>query len=173
VAIAARIPGIERSHSDYVLLFDADCRIPNPGSLIDWYISQFEKGADLAYTHVDYIDLPAGVSTMARMFIHHSSRWFRRSVLGIPTTRGSNYAIKRKLMLDLFSQGRLLYDIHVGPVIRYYGGRIAYSGSKDLIVYTSGRFFSGGWKELFSYLKWRVGYYRRVRMLKSKDNSLL
>jgi hypothetical protein len=119
------------------------------------------------------MDLPAGFSVKVRMFIHHTSRWFRRSVLGIPTIRGSNYGIKRKLMLDLFAQGRLRYDILVGPVIRSIGGRIAYSGSKDLIVYTSGRFFTGSWKELFSYLKWRVGYYLRVGILKSKDISFL
>ena len=173
VAIAARIPGIKMAKSEFILLFDADCKIPNPSALIDWYVSQLEKGADLAYTHVGYMDLPAGFSVKVRMFIHHTSRWFRRSVLGIPTTRGSNYGIKRKLMLDLFSQGRLHYDILVGPMVRSKGGRIAYSDSKDLIVYTSGRFFSGSWKELFSYLIWRVGYYLRVGILKSKDTSLL
>lgn len=167
IAIAARIPGIEKAHSEFVLLFDADCRIPNPTLLIDWYFTQFEKGADLAYTHVEYVDLPKGFSVKVRMIIHHTSRWFRRTVLGIPTTRGSNYGIKRKLMLDLFGQGRLPYDILVGPVIKSNGGRICYSSSKQLIVYTSGRFFAGGWKELFSYLKWRLGYYRRVGMLKS------
>jgi hypothetical protein len=173
IAIAARIPGIEISASEIELLFDADCRIPNPTALIDWYISKFETGADLAYTHVDYIDLPRGISVKVRMIIHHTSRWFRRSVLGIPTTRGSNYCIKRKLMLDLFGQGLLPHDILVGPVIKSIDGKIAYSGSKELIVHTSGRFFSGGWKELFSYLKWRVGYYRRVGMLQSKNDPLL
>ncbi len=173
VAIAARIPGIAMSQSEYILLFDADCKIPNPKALIDWYISQFEKGADLVYTHVNYIDLPPGFSVKVRMFIHHASRWFRRSVLGIPTTRGSNYGIKRKLMLDLFAHGRLDHEILVGPMVRSGGGRIVYSGSKNLIVYTSGRFFSGSWKELFSYLIWRVGFYRRVGILKSKNRSLL
>jgi glycosyltransferase involved in cell wall biosynthesis len=168
VAIAARIPGVAAARSDSILLFDADCQIPNPTALLDWYVSQLEKGTDLAYTHVDYTDLPAGWSVKVRMFIHHTTRWFRRSILGIPTTRGSNYGIKRRLMLDLYAQGRLPYDILVGPVVRSTHGRIAYSASKELIVYTSGRFFSGSWKELLSYLKWRIGYYRRVGILKFK-----
>ena len=40
-----------------ILLFDADCRIPNPTALFDWYAKQFERGARVAYTRVDYYDL--------------------------------------------------------------------------------------------------------------------
>lgn len=162
VAIAARILGIELARSESILLFDADCRIPNADSLLSWYIAQLESGVDLAYTHVDYFDLPAGWSIKVRMFIHHASRWFKRVILGIPTCRGSNYAIKRQLILDLYSQGRIPYDIHVGPVLKSIGGKIAYSGARGLVVFTSGRFFTGGWKELITYLAWRVGYYRRI-----------
>lgn len=165
---AARIPGIQAAKSDAILLFDADCRIPHATDLIDWYVDQFEKGADLAYTHVDYFELPPGISVKVRMFIHHSSRWFRRAVLGLPTSRGSNYAIRKDLMLKLYSQGRVFQELSVGPAVRSVGGKIAYSGAKKLIVYTSGRFFSGGWKELFSYLVWRVGFYNRVITTKSK-----
>ena len=165
---AARIPGIQMAQSETILLFDADCRIPHATDLIDWYVSQFEKGFDLAYTHVDYFDLPSGFSVKVRMFIHHSSRWFRRTVLGLPTSRGSNYAIRKKLILELFAQRRVLQEVSVGPVVKTIGGKIAYSGAKKLIVYTSGRFFSGGWKELFSYLIWRVGFYNRILTMKSK-----
>ena len=162
VAIAARIPGIKIAQSETVLLFDSDCRIPNPDALLDWYISMLETDVDLAYTHVDYIDLPSGLSVRVRMLMHHFVRWFKRNIVGIPTSRGSNYAIKRKMMLDLYSQGRLPYDIHVGPTVKAVGGKIVYSGDKELIVLTSGRFFAGGWKELITYLIWRIGYYNRI-----------
>jgi hypothetical protein len=171
VVMAARILGIELARSESILLFDADCRIPNADSLLSWYMTQLESGIALAYTHVDYFDLPAGMATKVRMFIHHASRWFRRVILGIPTCRGSNYAIKRQLILDLYSQGRISYDIHVGPVLKSIGGKIAYSGARELVVLTSGRFFTGGWKELITYLAWRVGFYRRVFAARSKKSS--
>jgi len=172
VALAARIPGIEAAQSEFLLLFDADCRIPNPTALLSWYIHQLDSDADLAYTHVDYFDLPVGLAIKVRMFIHHASRWYKRVVLGIPTSRGSNYAIKRKLILELFARGRIQYDIHVGPVVKSIGGKIAYSGAREHVVFTSGRFFSNSWKELFSYLIWRVGYYLRVKPAKPATPSL-
>jgi glycosyltransferase involved in cell wall biosynthesis len=168
VAMAARIPGVRLALSQYVLLFDADCRIPNPGALLDWYVDRLREGYDLAYTHVDYTDLPAGISVKARMFVHHASRWIKRNLLGIPTSRGSNYAMHRDLMLDLFARGRIPYDLHVGPVVKSMGGRIAYSGSKEFVVLTSGRFFDAGWKVLFAYLIWRTGYYFRILRMKPK-----
>jgi hypothetical protein len=166
VAIAARIPGIKVAQSERILLFDADCRIQDPTSLLDWYIRQLDSGVDLAYTHVDYFDLPAGLAIKARMFIYHAIRWYKRVLMGIPTSRGSNYAIRRQLILDLFAQHRVTYDIHVGPAVKAIYGKIAYSAAKQHIVYTSGRFFSNSWKELFSYLIWRTGYYLRVKPTK-------
>jgi hypothetical protein len=168
IAMAARIPGVKLAQSQAVLLFDADCRIPNPGALIDWYGVRLREGYDLAYTHVDYTDLPPGISVRARMWVHHASRWIKRNILRIPTSRGSNYAIRRDLLLDLFAQGRIPYDIHVGPVVKSMGGKIAYSGSKELLVLTSGRFFDPGWKVLFTYLLWRTGYYFRILKMKPK-----
>lgn len=168
VAIAARIPGIRVAQSSRVLLFDADCRIPHPTTLIDWYISQFEAGCDLAYTHVDYTDLAPDLSVKARMWVHHASRWLRRNILGTPTSRGSNYAIRKELILDLFAQGRIPYDIHVGPMVKSIKGKIAYSGARELVVLTSGRFFAPGWKVLAEYLIWRFGYYRRILKMKPK-----
>jgi hypothetical protein len=47
-------------------------------------------------------------------------------------------------------------------------GRIAYSGAKELVVLTSGRFFDPGWKVLFAYLAWRTGYYFRILKMKPK-----
>lgn len=168
VAIAARIPGIQAARSSSILLFDADCRIPDPTALINWYIEKFRAGYDLAYTHVDYTDLAPSISVKARIWVHHASRWIRRNILGIPTSRGSNYAIRRNLILDLFSQRRIPYDLHVGPVVKAIGGKIAYSGARELTVLTSGRFFAPGWKVLIDYLIWRVGYYRRILKLKSE-----
>ena len=172
IAMAARIPGVRIAQSRLVLLFDADCRIPNPTALIDWYIEQFERGCDLAYTHVDYTDLPAGLSVKVRMLVHHGSRWIRRNILRIPTSRGSNYAIRRELMLDLFTRRRIPYDFHVGPVVKSMGGKIAYSGARDLVVLTSGRFFNPGWRVLFSYLIWRTGYYLRILRMKPTKKAV-
>jgi hypothetical protein len=166
VALAARIPGVELAQSEIALLFDADCRVPNPTALLDWYIDQLNSGVDLAYTHVDYFDLPAGLVIKIRMFIHHASRWYKRVLLGIPTSRGSNYAMKRKLMLELFAEKRVHYDIQIGPVVKALGKKIMYSGANEHVVLTSGRFFSNSWKELFAYLLWRVGYYFRVKPTK-------
>lgn len=166
VALAARMPGIEAAQSENLLLFDADCRVPNSTALIDWYLHQLDLGIDLAYTHVDYLDLPAGMAIKARMLIHHAARWYKRVLLGIPTSRGSNYAMKRTLILALFAQGRIHYDIHIGPAVKSMNGKIAYSEAKEHVVFTSGRFFSNSWKELLLYLVWRVGYYLRVRPAK-------
>lgn len=172
VALAARMPGVEKAACENVILFDADCRIPNATALLDWYAAQFASGADLAYTYVDYFDLPRGFSVQVRMFGHHASRWFRRVVLRMPISRGSNYAMRRKLMLDLYQSGRIPYDFHVGPVIKSIHGKIVYSGAKELMVFTSGRFFSGGWKELFDYVIWRIGYYRRIWTARSKTTPV-
>jgi hypothetical protein len=168
VALAARIPGIRLATSQVILLFDADCRIPDANALLHWYMSQFEKGCDLAYTHVEYTDLQPGISIKTRMFVHHASRWFRRTILRMPTSRGSNYAIRKQLILDLFTSGRITYDIHVGPAVKAIRGRIAYSGARELTVFTSGRFFERGWGVLLSYLIWRTGYYRRVFKIKPR-----
>ena len=172
VALAARIPGIKVAQSERILLFDADCHIQDPTSLLGWYIQQLDSGVDLAYTRVDYFDLPAGLAIKARMFIHHAIRWAKRVLLGIPTSRGSNYAIPRQLILDLFAQQRIRYDIHVGPVVKAMRGKVAYSAARQHVVFTSGRFFSNSWKELFSYLVWRTGYYLRVKPTKPASPSV-
>lgn len=172
VALAARIPGVEAAQSERVLLFDSDCRIQDPTSLLDWYIEQLDSGVDLAYTHVDYFDLPAGLAIKTRMWIHHAIRWYKRVLMGIPTSRGSNYAIRRQLILDLFAKKRITYDIHVGPVLKAIRGKVAYSADRRHVVFTSGRFFSNSWKELFSYLIWRTGYYHRVKPTKPASPSV-
>jgi hypothetical protein len=118
---------------------------------------------------VDYTDLPPAISVKARIFVHHASRWFRRTIFHIPTSRGSNYAIRKELILELFRNRRILHEIQVGPAVKSIGGKISYSGAKDLVVLTSGRFFSQGWKVLITYLIWRIRFYLRVFRMKSKS----
>lgn len=168
VALAARIHGVRIAKSETIISFDSDCTLLNVRELLDWYVAQFKAGCDLAYTHVDYNNLPKTIPMRLHMVIHHATRWFRRNILRMPTSRGSNYAVCRTLMLDLFDQGKLLYDINIGPVIKSVGGRIVYSGAKNLTVYTSGRFFKGTRQEIFKYWLWRIGYYWRVFVVNRK-----
>ena len=158
VCFSARMTGVRAAQTDYLLLFDADCRIPNATALIDWYIDRLHAGAGLAYTHVDYYDLRKRLSIAARMVAHHSARWVKRQLLGIPTTRGSNYAVNRAKMLSFYEQGHLSDDINVGPTFKAHKLRIDYSGSRKLVVLTSGRMFTGGWRRLVRYLIYRLKY---------------
>lgn len=162
VSFTARVPGARAAASERLVLFDADCRIPNPESLLDWYVDQFDGRAQAAYTHVDYYDLRPLRSVRARIFIHHLVRWVKRTILRIPTIRGSNYAVNRTLFLRLYDQGFLADDLNVGLAIKAAGGTIAYSGRPELRVLTSGRRFKGGWLRLARYLVYRLGYNLRV-----------
>lgn len=163
VSFTARIPGARAAASERLVLFDADCRIPNPGLLLDWYVDQFEaRVAQAAYTHVDYYDLRPLRSVRARILLHHLARWVKRTILRIPTLRGSNYAVNRILFLRLYEQGFLTDDLNVGPAIKAAGGTIAYSGLRELRVLTSGRRFRGGWRRLARYLAYRLGYNLRI-----------
>ncbi|MCI0712806.1 MAG: glycosyltransferase family 2 protein [Chloroflexi bacterium] len=162
VGFTARIQGVYVAKSEYVLLFDADCRIPNATALLDWYIGQFRNGADAAYTHVGYYDLRPHSSIRFRMITHHGARWFKREVMGIPTTRGSNYAVRRTRALKYYEDGLLADEMNVGPTFKKFNGKVAYSGNKDLVVLTSGRMFGGGWLKLFRYLLYRLRYNLRV-----------
>ena len=162
VCLSARIPGIRVASSNRVMLFDADCRIPNPSHLFDWYAEQFDRGAQVAYTHVGYYDLRPLWSVRARMVAHHLARWIKRVILRVPTTRGSNYATDRALFLRLYESGFLTDDLNVGPAAKAAGGRIVYSRARDLRVMTSGRKFRGGWLKLARYLRYRLLYNARV-----------
>lgn len=162
VCFSARRPGIRAASSDRIILFDADCRIPNPSQLLDWYVTQFERGAQVAYTRVGYYDLRPFWSVRARMVAHHGARWVKRVLLAIPTTRGSNYGVERTAFLRLYDEGFLTDDLNVGPAIKAAGGRITYSGARVLRVDTSGRRFRGGWRKLARYLVYRLGYNLRV-----------
>jgi hypothetical protein len=162
VYLAVRVAGARSTVAECTIHFDADCHLPDATSLIDWYIAQFAAGAQLAYTYVGYYNLPTRAAMQVRMALYNSSRWFKRVILRIPVSRGSNYAVKRSLLLKLYDEGSLNYDIKLGTTIKSIGGKVAYSGDKTLEVLTSGRNFRGDWTELFEYIFWRVGYYRRL-----------
>jgi len=169
---SARIPGVRAASSEKTIHFDADCRVPHATHLIDWYIEQFDRGAQLAYTYVGYYDLPTSLSSKVWIMIHRAFRWFKRVILRIPVSRGSNYAVIRSLILHLYDKGWLSYDIKVGTMIKSIGGKISYSGEKNLMVLTSGRNFRGNWKESFEYTAWRMGYYRRLAPLRPDADYL-
>jgi hypothetical protein len=162
VGFTARFAGVCEATTDSVLLFDADCRIVNASALIDWYVEQFEKGADVAYTHVRYYQVKQHLSIEVQIFVHHLSRWFKRTVLGIPTTRGSNYAVRKSVLIPYYDEGLLADEMNVGPTVKKKGGQVVYSGRKDLVVMTSGRMFQQGWYRLYRYFLYRLRYNLRV-----------
>jgi hypothetical protein len=158
VCFSARMTGIRAASTDHLLLFDADCRIPDATALIDWYIDRLHNGAKLAYTHVGYYDFRKRLSIAARILAHHGARWVKRQLLRIPTTRGSNYAVNRAEMLRYYEQRLLSDDLNVGPTFKAHGLRIDYSGKRQFVVLTSGRMFTGGWRRLIRYLLYRLNY---------------
>lgn len=168
VCFSARMTGLPPANTDYMILFDADCRIRNSTALIDWYVKQLSSGADLAYAHVAYYDLLNLASVRFRIFAHHGSRWFKRVILGIPTTRGSNYGVNRKQMLEFYNQRLLSDDLNVGPTMKKFNRKIVYSGAPELVVLTSGRMLTEGWIELFRYLRYRLKY--NMKMLPAGDD---
>lgn len=167
-SFTARMHGVHAAKSEVIISFDADCRVPNATAVLDWYIEQFQRGADTAYTHVDYYDLQPGLTIQLRIFTHHASRWAKRRLMGIPTTRGSNYAVRRSFVLPLYDQRFLADEMNVGPTVKKKGGRIVYSGRKQLRVLTSGRYLKGGWREMLRYFMYRLRYNIRVLPV-SKD----
>lgn len=164
VAVTARVHGARVAASSLTIHIDADCRVPDPTALLDWYVEQFAAGACAAYTPVNFCDLSDDSATRARVAIHHLTRWFKRCVLGVPTIRGSNFAIDRDLFIELFDARYLPADFSIGPVLRARGAPVAYNNSPRLAVLTSGRYFERGWRELVRYLIYRLRY--NVNMLR-------
>jgi hypothetical protein len=162
VGFSARIPGVRAAASEVVVLFDADCRIPHPTAVLDWYVAQFRSGAQAAYTPVHYYDYDDAVSIRLVFMIHHASRWVKRALFRIPTTRGSNYAVRRTRMLQFYDDALLADEMNVGPTFKALAGRVAYSSQKKLRVLTSGRMFKPGWGWILPYLIYRLRYNLRV-----------
>ncbi len=162
IVFSARMAGIRAARADYVINFDADCRVPNPTALLNWYVDEFNSGAQAAYTRVGHFDVEDALSVKSHFAVHHAARWFKRTVLRIPTTRGSNYAVRRDTMLDLHERGVLADDLNVGPTFKRLAGRVAYSSGKELEVLTSGRMFTRGWTGFLHYFMYRLRYNLRV-----------
>jgi hypothetical protein len=162
VGFSARIPGVRAASSEFVVLFDADCRVPNPTQLLNWYVSQFQRGAHAAYTHVSFYGFPKAPTIYTYLAIHHLARWVKRRILRIPTTRGSNYAVRRDSMLELYDAGLLADEMNVGPTFKRLKGRVVYGSARRLAVQTSGRVFRPGWHLLGPYLLYRLRYNARV-----------
>lgn len=158
VIVSARALGVEAASSKVTIHFDSDCRIKNVDALLDWYITTLESGVGVAYTHVGFYDLRNILSVHVKVLIHNTVRWVKRNFLGIPTTRGSNYAIARRLFLELYRAGKLSVDLQIGPAAKLAGARVAYSGKSHLTVLTSGRRFRGGWVKMIKYLRYRLRY---------------
>jgi hypothetical protein len=171
VCLSARVPGIRAAEAERILLFDADCRMPEPTLLLDWYVDQFARGAQVAYTRVGHYDLRPLWSVRARMAAHHGSRWVKRVLLRIPTTRGSNYGVDRTAFLRVYEGGLLADDLNVGPALKAAGGRVVYSGAPKLQVLTSGRRFRGGWRRLARYLRYRLLYNVRVLRAQTEERA--
>jgi hypothetical protein len=163
VCFSARLPGLRSAASDHVVFWDADCKVSDPTAVVDWYVARLSAGASAAYTRVDYYEFRDLWSVRLRIVAHHGARWVKRAVLRIPTLRGSNYAVQREAMLRLHDAGLLSDDLNVGPAMRAAGGTCVYSGDRRLAVLTSGRRFTGGWRKLAHYLRYRLVY--NVRML--------
>lgn len=162
VGFSARIPGVRAARSEYVVLFDADCRIPRVTALLDWYVGEFRAGAQGAYTHVGYYGYTPAPSLLFRFAVHHLARWVKRNLLRIPTTRGSNYGVRRDAMLELYEEGMLADEMNVGPTFKRLKGRIGYSGRRRLMVLTSARMFRPGWRRILPYYLYRLRYNLRV-----------
>jgi thymidylate kinase len=172
VCFSARIPGVRAASSSKVVLFDADCRVERLSELLDWYVEQLERGAALAYTHVGHFDLQPRASVYSRVFVHHASRFVKRSILRIPTTRGSGYAVERGALLAAYDGGLLVDDFNVAPTLKAQGRTITYSGSRRLVVRTSGRMIKPGWLRMGRYFARRLRYnVEAVRVQEAAERS--
>lgn len=162
VILSARALGIRAARAETTLHFDADSRIVNSTALVDWYITAMREGAQLAYTHVGYYDLRNKLPVRVKIAVHHAIRAFKRHVLGIPTTRGGNYAVTRSAFLARYEAGELSVDMQLGPAVKLSGGKVAYSGCSELRVLISGRKHHGSWRRLLPYLLHRLRYNLRA-----------
>lgn len=162
IPFSARMHGVRAAHSERVLLFDADCRIPDATALFDWYCDRFDAGASCAYTHVAYNDYERSWDLEVHFALHHFARWVKRVLLRFPTTRGSNYAVRRTPMLEFYGAGLLADEMNTGPTFKRHGYEVAYSGARRLKVYTSGRMFKRGLLRKLPYYRYRLLYNLRV-----------
>ncbi len=169
VIVSARALGVAAAQSNITIHFDADCRVPHPADLLNWYIATLQKKGGLAYSHVTFYDLRPLASVHAKILVHHVVRFIKRTLLGIPTTRGSNYAVSKELFESCYRMGRLCVDMQIGPAARMLHASVSYSGRRRHYVLTSGRRFKGGWGKILKYNRYRLGY--NLRTLKGLNSG--
>ena len=160
VCFSARMLAVRAAEAAFVVSLDADCRVPDPTALLDWYADRLEAGDAAAYTHIRYDDLRPMLSVRARVASHHASRYVKRRLLGIPTLRGGNFATRRDTLIALQDEGAVGDELSLGPLLRARGHAVAYSGRRARAVVTSGRWMLGGWRRLAGYLRYRLRYNR-------------
>lgn len=163
VPLSARMIGTRNAKTENIIHFDADCRILNATALLDWYVAEFGKEAKVAYTQVGFYDIRDSWPNRVRTLCHFFARWVKRTIMRVPTTRGSNYAVNRTMQIEAYEAGMLADELNVGPTIKAAGGRVVFSNAKELLVLTSGRMFTGrSWLRLFKYLNYRFRYNLRL-----------
>jgi hypothetical protein len=162
VAFSGRVHGMRVARSPYVVVTDADCRIPNPTAYIDWYHEQLSTWAHAAYTHVEFQDFDPVLSVRFHIVVSHAARWVKREILRIPVTRGASYGARREELLELYDAGLLADEMNVGPAFKRLVGPVAFGAKKDLHVLTSGRMIRRGWWRVIPYNLYRLRYNLRV-----------
>jgi hypothetical protein len=171
VIISARALGARAAKSEVLIHFDADCRIPDIDALLNWYIEMLNSGYQLAYSQVCFYEMPNRAVVKLKLAIHYSSRWIKRNLFGIPTTRGSNYAITRSIFLKCYDAGNLSVDLQVGPAAKLVGAHIIYSGRSEFAVFTSARRMTGRWNRLFPHYFNRLRYNLKAIPMRWRDVS--
>jgi hypothetical protein len=142
VQLEARAQGVEAARAGITLHFSPDARLPDATALIDWYIQSLYSVYQLAYSQISYYGLPDGMNTRLSLALVDTFRKVKRVLLGVPTTRGSNYAINRHLFLKLYESGKLTVDLPVGLAVRLAEARSRYSSERRLQVYLSAHKYS-------------------------------
>lgn len=140
--IDVRARGVRAARAGITLHFAPDVRIPDPSALIDWYIESLYSEYQLAYTWIDFENRPGRLSTRLSLVVLNVLRSLKRTLLGVPTTRGCNYAVTRSLFLELYETGQLSADINIGLAARLAEARSRYSKEPRLRVVLSTRKYS-------------------------------
>ncbi|MGC8969047.1 MAG: glycosyltransferase [Conexivisphaera sp.] len=125
------------SRGDLVYVLDADS-VPEPGSLLK-LAAMYRAGARAMVGR--YAVANAGESTVSRMVVLEELAWYlmcegrSRLRLPCPPPAGSNYAVDRRLLMDLggLREGSLAEDAMLASRLIEAGVRPAYSGVTALV----------------------------------------
>ncbi len=140
--LAARGCAAQAARAGILLHFAADTRLPDPTALVDWYVRSLFGKFQLAYSRVDFYGLPGSPGVRLSLFVLNGLRALKRRLLGVPTPRGSNYAITRSLFLDLYEAGTLSEEHPVGLAARLAQARSRYAADRRLRAYIPAHKFS-------------------------------